>query len=263
MRYYRSTHRYQDIAAALMFNQLFSNRTLQKILKAISGHGLFPILVATGVTITGHSSMTIRSIALLICATWLTADAAVWLSEKCWKLYTKAAVFSVVFTLSFCCAMLIMRWFLSSALEDQQEETFNRLSLTFNVPPSGLRQTIFTITNSGEYEIVSSLVSCSAITAVFTNETRFGQVRLWAGIPKVLLDSGGDGESFECFDAPAIRFNNGSQVRCADIVIALSYVLDNQPTEPRSKYWRYLGDENRGTWYPIPLHQMTPDCKDF
>ena len=268
MRFDRPRH----LAARIVFSGILGNKHIQRAVRAISGHGLFPIFVATAITITGHSAMLIRSIALIICAIWLSVDVAIYVSDRTWNLYWKSIFLSLVTTLACCASMGIMYWFLSSTLEDQRIDAERNLLSGVSLPPSGRWQdSVFTLSNNSGVKISAHQISCGLNLLVFGN--RYNRNTIGSGsavdfpVSNFPIDPGGDTESEECF-SHFIQLDGGMarnfEPICIDTSIVFRYALENQPGTFDAKQFRYIFDDAKDSvWHRQPVEMPTSPCQKY
>lgn len=259
-RYYRRTRR-TDRAAKVVFGLIFANKKVQGLFKSISGHGLWPIGIATAITITGHSAMFIRGVALIICALWLSIDVGIGVAEKDWRFYWKSAAFAACCGLSLSVAMGIMYWFLSSTLDDQQQNVYEHLLGAVELPPSGFPwQSFFSITNGGNFDIRHYEIFCHYNMTVMNYGSSF--VRNTDAERKLSDDplrGGGDTASEQCLSivAPASK-----DFDCADVTVHFDYSLEKQPIIDKRKSFRFFGYQESGKfiWVSEPVSSSTNYC---
>jgi hypothetical protein len=260
-RYYRRTWQ-PDRPAQVLFMAVFSNSTVRSVVKAISGHGLWPILIATGVTISGHSAMLIRSVALLVCAIWLSVDIAIWIAEKKWPLYLKSMALSAAMTGSCCLAMGIMYWFLLSTLEDQQSNVDANLIGSVFLPPGGdVWLSHFSVTNKSNWRL-RYLITCAPKMIVDEDQSTFTGAG-WAMSEPSWLEAGGDTDSSQCLST--IRIGNKNAILCADVELDVLYALETQMVGQKHKRFRFVGyrEANKFEWFPKGLDYAGTSCSQF
>jgi hypothetical protein len=215
--------------AYIVFSILFANGKLREAFKYVSRYWLASIFIGIAVTVTGHSYMLVRSIALLACAVWLSIDAGIFLSEGNLCLLVKPIIFSAATTVSFAAAMGIMYWFLSSTLEDQRTDIWNHLTARAYANQSEIGKTVFSVTNGGSQLIGHHSLSCGIEEIAFigghggissyTTRLRESESRMQPG----------DSQSDPCLSG----FDIEVPVQCADIFVNFSYQLANQCIAPR------------------------------
>lgn len=277
-RFCRRKNKHQSALARFLFDTIFSSSSVRESLKAISGHGLFPVVIAAAVTITGHSYILIRSIALLLCALWVSLDVGVVLSEKKSVPEWKSIAFSVVWCVSFCVALGIRSWFIESTLEDQLVDVYRNLSVTASSSSSDNPfMSMFTATNSGGIAIGKHRISCWFILATgadgsiaeggpitFKGDTVIVNS---ANPDAAMIDSpilpGGDAQTDHCLSAVGL-----ATVTCADVVVEVVYFLVTQPEVRQSKQFRFVAYPNSEigqpfVWHRQPVGSRQSYCKTF
>jgi hypothetical protein len=258
-RYSTRRDRHQNFAARLMFDGLFGNEDVQAILKSISGHGLFPILIATGITITGHSAMLVRSIALVVCAIWLSVDIAVWISQRRWRVHWKSMAFSAVTTLACCAAMGIMYWFMLSTLDDQQANVTSNIVPSVSLPPSGNAWlSLFSIGNKSNFKLQSK-IWCAPRMILDSGDNTFTGPH-WEYGPSGTLEPNGDMNFTQCL--AGVRIDTA--IVCADVYMNFDYSLDTQPAIPKTKRFRFVGYSGRDKfeWYQVSVDRAASYCPE-
>ncbi len=278
VRFCRRKNKRQSAPARFLFDTIFGSDSIRKSLKAISGHGLFPIVIATAVTITGHSYILIRSIALLLCALWVSLDVGVVLSEKKWALEWKSIAFLIGWCGSFCAALGIMSWFIESTLEDQLVDVYRNLSVTaYSSSSDNPFMSMFTATNSGGTAIGRHRISCWFILATSADgATAEGGPFTFKGDTMILNSAnpdvamsespilpGGDAQTDHCLSAVGL-----ATVTCADVVVEVAYSLVTQPEVKQSKQFRFVAYPNSEIgqpfiWHRQPVGQRGSYCKSF
>jgi hypothetical protein len=253
--------------------------------KKISGHGTFPILIGAAAAAMGHSQMFVRSAAVVLCAVWFSIDVGIWIAEAKWPRQWKSMVFSAVSCGLCCLAMGIMYWFLMSTLEDQQNETYSRLSASMYLPPSGnIFSSLVSVVNGGQPTISRKLIACYILQLDALNDEGtdfhmkdFGEIARPDGTKSVIvppvgrfdphpfmdsvpISGGGEGQTDSCI--PIIR-PNGVHAECADVNVFFYYNLETQPEEDRLKMFRYVAKSDEGSlkWSQQPVDYKGSYCK--
>jgi hypothetical protein len=244
-----------------LFDGVFGNTFMREWFQKISGHGITPIFISTAVTATGNSNMFIRSVAVMLCAVWLSIDVGIWLSSKKWKAPWKSILFAIAFCLSSSVGMGIMRWFLVSTLEDQQADTFKNLSI--EVPKPEVENpitTMFSVKNNGNTNIGDHQISCLDNLIVFQNLSIIQGDRSSFAKQSGPLIRGGDPETTPCL----AMFQKLGTVLCADVTVVIDYRLDTQPSIPKKKFVRFVTrkEGSRFIWYGQPAYGSTDPCRD-
>jgi hypothetical protein len=263
-----------------LFDAIFSHPIMRKQFKKFSGHGTFPIILGAAATATGHSQMLVRSIAVVVCAIWLSLDVGIWISEANWREQVKAIVFCASTWILCCLAMGIMYWFLLSTLEDQRTDVSQHLVPRHEVPPGedDPMHTMFSITNGGSFDISRKhQITCFTRLALSSNGT--GVVSgMWSGVvdghltlsgselvhtsSDYVLRAGGDAVTEPCLQF--FRFENGTS--CVDMDLIFWYSLDTQPNYEEEKKFRYVaykGKNGEFMWYGEPVESSERYCKRF
>jgi hypothetical protein len=247
-----------------LFDRVFGNTFMRDWFHKISVHGITPILIGAAATASGNFNMPIRSIAMLVCATWLSIDLGIWLSGKKWKVQWKFISFTLAFCLSCCIAMSVMYRFLLSALDDQQVEVFNKLDIEVPQPESeNPITTMFSARNNGGTDIGDHHISCLDKFIVFQNLNVFSGDRSSFSKQSGPLIHGGDRENIPCLESLAM-FKGLGPLLCADVKIVLDYALVTQPKLARNKFARFVTrkEGNRFIWYGQPVGGSTDPCRD-
>jgi hypothetical protein len=233
---------------------------VQRAFKAISGHGIFPILIAVGIAVTGHSAMLIRSTVLMICAAWLSVDVGIWVSNTKWKLFWKVGTVVLSCCLSFCIVMCIMYVFLESNLEDQQTDVAKNLIVTMELPSSGLPyQTADTVINNSETDIDHFQIACIANTMQSANYILVEGFEFIRTRPKIfneVLKKNGKGVTDYCL---LDVLDKSTKMMCLDITVQVDYSLATQPLIPQRKSYRFVMRDG-GKWQQQPEDTIYSYC---
>jgi hypothetical protein len=263
----RQFHPSRDIpresSSPFLFDRIFKHPVMRSLEK-FSRHGIIPLLIGAAVTATGHSQMLVRSIALAMCAIWLSFDLGVWVSKKRWPNHKKAMIFSTLTCLICCSSIGIMYWFLDSTLEDQRIDVFQNLQGEVALPPSRyIMDSSFTFKNNGRTAIGSHQVSCK-INSFYAND---GKVSITdsqstiVGDFRVPLEPGGDAQSDVCLGRIFSR-DSLPDPKCGDITLQMYYVLETQPAYLQRKEFRFVADKKDDfTWHPQPVMMRDSPCK--
>jgi hypothetical protein len=270
----------EAMAARFVFSTIFGAPSVRSSLKAISGQGVFPIVIATAITITGHSYMAIRSVALLACALWVALDMGIYLSEKKWALCSKAITFSAAWSLLFCGAMGIMYWFTASTLEDQRSDVFAKLTAAAYFSPGGDPFfSSFTVTNGGSTDIGKHVMGCQMNLVVSSDgsaATGPGFVSIVGNtshirntleqLPEIETPilSGGDAQTDTCLSPVGL----GGSVECMDVNVHLLYFLATQPNTKQVKVFRFVAERglragDQLVWHNQPVLSKQSYCLPF
>jgi hypothetical protein len=245
-----------------LLDTIFGHPFMRGPFKKISGHGTIPIIIGAAVVAEGHSQMLVRSVAVVLCAVWLSLDIGVWISETKWQRQYKAITFCAASWLLCCGAMGIMYWFLESTLEDQRADVFQNLGGSVVLPPSGyVMNSSFTFRNNGKTAIGSHQISCS-INRFYANDGKVSIENVRTAIvgPQVPLEPGGDGQSEICwFILPPESLPNP---KCADITLEMVYVLETQPKYTQHKEFRFIADKKDDfAWHQHPVKMRDSPCR--
>jgi hypothetical protein len=249
------------------FNAVFGSSFMRGPFTAISRHGITPLILGALVTATGHSYMLIRGLGVIISAVWFSVDIGVWLSEKKREWPYKFSTFCTCFPVLCCLAMGIMHWFLSSTLEDQQADVYAHLnSHITNAPDGDIMHTVFTVTNDSGSRLGKHKLACGTITIIANNgASRMGRgfVLSMSASSDVPIESGGDAVSATCLGG--LDFTS---VECVDFYLMFDYVLENQPGEQKTKYFRFSGSGpaiyragDRFKWAPVSINEPKSYCE--
>ena len=219
---------------------------MRENLKAVSGHGVFPLLIGALIAATGHSQMFWRSLGVLLCAVWLSLDVGLWISKAKWKEQYKAILFCAATCMLCVLAMCFMRGFLLSTLEDQQANVDGNITARASLSPSGaVWNSVFSVTNSSSFDL-NYAISCGARLIVDANQNVFSRDTFLATATGI-LERGGDADSSQCLSAVSSQ----TPVMCADVDLRFDYALETQPATHKSKRFRFMGYRESGNfeWY--------------
>jgi hypothetical protein len=245
-----------------VFGLIFGTDLLQKHYKRLPGHWFFPILVGTAVTASGHSSMLIRSAALVLCGLFLSLDVGLWIADRPWSIWRKSILFSIASCFWFCLAMSAMFWFLSSALDDQETDVDHNLTAEVSLPPSGDPiKSLFSVKNGGSTTIDKHDIRCYATALVGNNGTSLiSKLNLQAQAYDGLLPPG-DSDTVQCLIVDG--FANG--VDCLDLMLDFRYDLETQPEVKKMHSFRFVGhfDQGKFFWVRQPLEAPGTYCASF
>ena len=220
---------------------VFGNSFMRGPFRAISGHGVGPLILGTGITAQGHSYMFVRSMALVICAVWISLEIGVRLSESKWSEHWKLIVFVMTWCLLGCLAMGVMYWFLDSTLEDQETSVYEKLTVQAFLPaPHDPLKMGVTATNAGNTDIGDRKITCYINRiSYYPNGGMDGFGMRSTLSEKSTLKASGDGETSYC-TAAITRSVPNSYAYCADITVSVSYVLTTQPLIQKEKKFRFV-----------------------
>jgi hypothetical protein len=261
------------------YSTVFHSSLMRGPFKEVSGHGTIPTIIGAAVAATGHSQMLVRSLAVVICAVWLSLDVGVWLSKTKWSKQWKGIAFCISSSFLCCLAMGIMYWFLASTLEDQHNETFQHLTANHYLVPGeedDPMHTMFSVTNGGSYEISEKHgITCLTNLAVGNGGASVQGMFSWVADGKVHISGGihtfglppaattllpgGDAQTDQCLNW--WKFAKGTD--CADITLIFWYSLESQPDVQREKSFRfvaYKGKNGQFSWYAEPQSLQGSYC---
>jgi hypothetical protein len=244
-RYYPS-RKIPKVQKADLFTELFQHDFFQKWFRKISVHGVLPIAIGAGVTVTGYSEMDIRSFAVMACAVWFSIDIGIWLAET--KSKYKEAIFCLCAGIICSLGMGVMYWFLNSTLRAQQEDVYQNLSARAELPaPGDVMRSFFVITNGGKTRI-SHWDNCGIHLIVSENGGNVGSLGVMDLSNSGSLGPGGEGQSIQCFNN---IFGFVGTVACADVEIRVQYALETQPIR-KEKYFRFFGYRSANQFVFVP-----------
>jgi hypothetical protein len=247
------------------FDAFFGCKFMRGTFKRISGHGTVPLIIGLLLAATGSSAMLFRFVGLLVCALWLSLDIGIWLSKSTFSKFVKHWLFCAATCLCFVLAMRAMEGILISALTEEQDDVFQKLTAIATVPPSGeTSKSFFTFTNGGKTDIGMHQVSCNVGRIISISNKS-----VWTGSPdsSVFEDfpinfpirSGGDAQSTTCLYR---LFKDWEPISCADVRVRIRYSLVTQPTLIKQKEFRFVMqkilDQN---WHPEPVDLPEPFCQ--
>jgi hypothetical protein len=243
-----------------LFDVIFGHRVMREHFKKISGHETLPILIGAAVTATGHSQMLVRSMAVVVCAVWLSLDVGIWVSAAKWKRQYKAIAFCVASSLLCCLSMGIMYWFLISTLEDQQADAYAKLSVLMQLPANrDLFESVVVVTNGGGTNIGEREVACSIDRISQLGGGGIQGIGSEASAVNVPLRAGGDTQSDACMHL--FRFENPPI--CGDVRIFVTYYLETQPNVKKTKAFRFVTraiDNQITEWVGEPVDYKIHYC---
>lgn len=244
---------------SIVFRSSFMGGPFRKI----SGHGTLPIIIGAAVAATGHSQMLVRAVAVLVCSIWLSLDVGVWISGTQWPKQRKCMVYCVSSCLLGCSFMGITYWFLESKLEDQQKETFEKLTADVTIPTdSNVMHSMFSIRNGGSSKLEPPDVSCHIVRLIADNPL-FVENDAWYA-PRsnnTPLSPNGDGESIPCLANRQIPYP--AIIYCADVALYVDYALQDQPLVKNERVFRWFGYREAGqfVWYTEALSLKDSHCR--
>jgi hypothetical protein len=285
-RYEKYTAHDSPSIARALFTMVFANKQLQSWFKSIFRHGLFAILVAAGIAITGHSYMVLRSFGIILCAVWIILELGVWLSKKTWSLQRKAIIFSIGFCASCCFAMMVMYSFLDNTLADERTSVWQNLTPehhTLGNADEPLDE-MFTVRNNSEEEISGkNQISCAIHflseydgSMIFSHITMGFENGMWVlsgtDDPTVLkhiptglpLNPGGDAQTTPCLSGIRLRGFKGAS--CVDMTLVFWYSLENQADVEQEKHFHFVGYRQVGravSWSQEPENSREDYCANF
>jgi hypothetical protein len=229
--------------------------------KAISQHGLVPLVLGTLLAFTGTKAMVVRSVALLVCALWLSLDIGLAIAERKWSKYLKIDSFCAATCLCFCVGMLIMYSFLAQVLADQQNDTFDGIVATMELPPSGLNQnSTFTVTNNGHNQIGKYTVFCRIIVGRAPHSKADNATANYHSVDSP-LNPGSDAESIDCLSYPFTLAGLDPYWTCLDVIAGIDYALTTQLETIKDKKFRYISQKDRGfKWHQQPIELRGSPC---
>ena len=206
-------------------------------------------------TLTVPSAMIVKSIALSICALWLSISSGIEFADKRWSKYWKGIVFCVSTCLCFCLAMIFMRTFLQSTLRDQREDARRNISINYVIPPEyrndPMKSRITVIDGSDQNLTGRHLLTCELVLAT-VNTGFFRGLVTWqrnTGVWVLKAGQPGADQIEKSFPISGRRTSGNhdaitgsclagwhfpSGVACADIKITFYYFLETQPNRLQS-----------------------------
>lgn len=266
-----------------LFDAIFSHSAMRERFQKVSVHGTIPILLGGAVTATGHSQMLVRSLAVVICAVWLSLDIGVWLSEAKWSEHWKGLAFCASSSVLCCLAMGIMYWFLASTLEDQRNETLQHLTAEHHLVPGeedDPMHTMFSVNNGGTNVISRKHgITCLTNLAVGNNGTSESRgISSWIDNGQMVISGlahtfdrppassvllpGGDAQTDQCLKVWG--FANGTD--CADVTVIFWYSLDSQPDIHQEKDFRFVAYKSKTgqfSWYGETISEPKTYCERY
>jgi hypothetical protein len=261
-----------------LLDQILANPFMRGPFRKISGHGTIPILLGAAVVAEGQFHLLVRGIAIALCALWLSLDGGVWICETKWKPGYKAIGFGATAGVLSSLAMVVMYWFLLSALVDQQADVAARLELSISEPAANrdLSNTIVTATNNSGTALVHNSIFCIINRITFDDPEGsypppytamgLGTIRIpsdWPKPSKEIIQAYGDAQSERCLGMLKLKgvsvgypkdleYPKGLPV-CADITAVISYHLSTQPLLLKEKRKRVVARAAKGAdfvWRP-------------
>jgi hypothetical protein len=222
--------------------------------------------------------MVVRSVAIIVCAIWLSMDVGVWVSEARWGEQWKVILFSTSLCVLACLAMGIMWWFLSSTLDDQEDDVWQKLEASAYTPSSGnLFLSTFTVTNGGAIAIDKNHEMSCALKEVVTPGGRWSDNMFATSRTEPFeIEPGGDSESFACltmngrtpiFGMGFTHPGGGIDTpvpKCVDVTLKIDYAIVTQPLRSKTKELRFVANENDGyAWHKYPVEMPGSPCQRF
>lgn len=221
-------------------------------------HPLWAILVGLCFAIaTSKNQLQFRSIGFILIAIWLAVDWWAWLLSKgvspnnlrrwfSWKLAIGWVGTSIILLIGVAGTMW---WGVSDAVDNQQQETFEKLSIDIEPQPSGdAADSVFTIRNNSRADISHSLVVCHVNFARYRSGLMFDKVtNRFISKPLLPMKAGGDAQSESCLTS----FVGGDPLVCGDVTIEFKYVITQDPGSHKSKSFRFATHASHGllSWY--------------
>ena len=225
------------------------------------------LVLAAMLSFVGPSELTFRSLGLTAIALSLSGDIWAWALRKrvekkrlllwtSWKFVIGWSGTSLLLIV----VMVTMWWGLSKELEVQEQESFDKLTATIKLPPSGDPVgSIISIQNGGHFDINDHQVLCRINYETFENHLIFTYATNWIiSKPMLPIRAGGDTESVVCLDQ-LVGYSNATkktgaapQLQCADITFQYDYAISTLPSFSRSKAFRFVtrNAARKFDWYP-------------
>jgi hypothetical protein len=249
----------QKMAKIAIYDRIFGHSMMRVHFKRISVQGVIPIIIGAAVAATGHSQMFVRSLAVCVCAVWLSVDIGIWISETDWQAQWKGWWFCLSTTFLCCFSMGIMYWFLLSTLEDQQNDVSANLKIHAFIPAShNIMDSGITVTNDSGTDIRDHRIMCWSRRIVNSSSSGIGDLGLGAFTPeKSQLNAHGDADTSYCL-AP-FKGVVGQAV-CADITVDVTYSLETQPLIKKHKELRFVTGTNDLEWRSQAVKDETDFC---
>ena len=206
------------------------------------------LMLATFIAFSGRGELSLRSYGLALVGLWLIVD--LW---NCAIRKTSRWKFVIGWTgssLIVIAVMGVMWWWIDGKLKDQQDDVFQNLTSSVEMPaPGDAMNSFFTLTNGGKTGIVHSDF-CGIHLIVGVNKQFVARVSVAGGFPYgTTLGASGVAQSTQClqFLAP-----NVGTVACADVEFWVKYALETQPAAEKKKFFRFVGYRTAGQLVLVP-----------
>jgi hypothetical protein len=180
----------------------------KSIFRTVSFHNLTPLIISAAIATTGQHSMAIRSVALVVCALWLSISWAIYIQESDWKKLSKRyqpTVLCVGSCLLFCMAMGIIFAMKSSILEDIRDDVYDKMDIQVFVPQgtTDLSDTRLRIVNNAPHDIAGFTGECMVREMTFDDGSIVPYTKLSTGgtdfyTGKQTLSKSGGGYTSRC-----------------------------------------------------------------
>lgn len=215
------------------------------------------MLIGAALAMEGHSRMLVRSIAMFICAIWLSLDAGSWISDSKWKAYWKACAFCATTSVLSCISMSAMYLFLSWTLEDQQTDVARNLSIFVDsIPAKDFWKTTFSVRNNSLMRLHGDIF-CMLRRISDINANEFSGP--WhKGVSAEIVEARGDVSTSDCLSF----VEDVNTVMCADVEVKFLYTLETQTSERNSFSYRFEGRPENGIfkWTQRSLDKKESYC---
>jgi len=233
------------------------------------------------VVIEGSWAIRLRSVAVLLCASWLILSIGIELAGTRISQHKKIQLFCFSFTICYCSAMFCMWWFLFSSLESKREDAYSNLRVSMYMPPSGdLLDSEVAVKNDGKTRITKKLIACyirdlnlgngSSVHGLGVAAAPNGEKTVIVPPPGVFnprpymdsisIEGGGDAQTDSCL---RIIVSDPYKVVCADVDVWFFYELESEPNTAQLKITRFVAKDSDATvkWSQQPVAYRGPYCK--